>query len=137
MRRAMIFMVLSALFYAVPAKAQDSLTLAIANKQLTAEKTDLQSQVASLEIRLEMAQARIAELEKANAKPQQPVVVTIQPDPSTVRANNELAQNLRLQRALAISNAFKAPAPQVQMPLAPAVQCTSQTVGVTVQTVCK
>ena len=71
MRRTLIFMVLGALLYAVPAKAQDqtALTLALANKQLTADKADLQSKVANLEIRLEMAQARIAELEKATAKP--------------------------------------------------------------------
>ena len=139
MRRTLIFMVLAALLYAVPTKAQNStaLTLAVANKQLAAEKADLQSQVNSLTVRLEMAQARITELEKGASKAQpQQVVVTVQPDPSTVRANDALAKNLRLQSALAISNAFKTPAPQIQ-PINTARTCTSSVVGNQIQTVCQ
>jgi hypothetical protein len=135
--KRILFLVLFAAIFAIPAKAQDpsQLTLAIANQQLTAERADLKSQVASLEIRLQMAQARIAELEKSSAKPQ-PVVITVQPDPSEAQVNREAAANLRVQRALAIAGAFKAQAPQVVMPRTP-VTCSSQNVGVTVQTVCQ
>lgn len=139
MKRILVTLLLVAAF-GVTAKAQDSLNLALANKELAAKQAELQSEVASLQIRLEMAQARIAELEKA-AKPQS-IVVTVQSDPSQVQVNREAAANLRAERALAIANAFKVQAPQVtlipsQRVVAPALQCTSQQIGVTLQTVCQ
>lgn len=136
--KCILSLVLFAFIFVIPAKAQDptpTLTLAVANKQLSDEKANLQSQVASLEIRLEMAQARIAELEKS-AKPQS-IVVTVQPDPSAAQVNREAAANLRAQRALAIAGAFRTQPVQVQMPVNPVRTCTSMIVGNQLQTVCQ
>jgi transcriptional regulator with PAS, ATPase and Fis domain len=135
-----------------------ALQLSIANAQLTTKVTDLQNRLAIAESRIKSLESAnevlTAENQRLNAKletvtPQSPsALVAVQPDPSTVQVNKELAANLRLQRALAIANAFKTqpvqvplvtiPQPRPPVFLNPQINCiTSATSSQSIVTTCQ
>jgi hypothetical protein len=100
------------------AQAQ-TLQFAIANAELNSKIASLESRLADAQVRIEMLESANKALTEENARlaakatavpPTQTVV-----DKSAEQVNRELAANLRMQRALALANAFKVQ--PVQVPL--------------------